>query len=71
MLDQGPLQNLGFVGKVTCIPSRFAVDEYETAMSNMNQAPSPIEISIDVVVLTVCVCTVQSGWVWVCVVGLC
>ena len=77
VLDQGPLQNLGFVGKVTCIPSRFAVDEYETAMSNMNQAPlptqapSPIEISIDVVVLTVCVCTVQSGWVWVCVVGLC
>ena len=72
MLDQGPLQNLGFVGKVTCIPSRFAVDEYETAMSNMNQAPlptqapSPIEISIDVVVLTVCVhCAVRLG------VGLC
>lgn len=36
VLDQGPLQNLGFVGKGTCIPSRFAVDEFESTMSNMN-----------------------------------
>ena len=26
----------GFVGKGTCIPSRFAVDEFESPMSNMN-----------------------------------
>ncbi|KAK7848276.1 two-component response regulator arr2, partial [Quercus suber] len=36
VLDQGPLQNLGFVGKGTCIPSRFAVDEFESPMSNMS-----------------------------------
>lgn len=36
ILDQGPLKNLGFVGRGTCIPSRFAVDEYESPMSNLN-----------------------------------
>ncbi|PON45926.1 Two-component response regulator [Parasponia andersonii] len=36
MLDQGPLRNLGFVGKGTCIPSRFAVDEFESPMNNFN-----------------------------------
>ena len=35
MLDQGPLRNLGFVGKETFIPSRFAVDEYESPRSNL------------------------------------
>ncbi|KAL6984985.1 hypothetical protein U1Q18_018366 [Sarracenia purpurea var. burkii] len=32
----GPLRNLGFVGKGTSIPSRFAVDEAESPMSNLN-----------------------------------
>ncbi|KAI7996026.1 Two-component response regulator ORR21 [Camellia lanceoleosa] len=36
VLDQGPLRNLGFVGKGTSIPSRFAVDEPESPMSNLN-----------------------------------
>lgn len=36
ILDQGHLQNLGFVGKGTFIPSRFAVDEYESPLSNLN-----------------------------------
>ncbi|KAL7000850.1 hypothetical protein U1Q18_002000 [Sarracenia purpurea var. burkii] len=36
VLDQGPLRNLGFVGKGTSIPSRFAVDEAESPMSNLN-----------------------------------
>ncbi|KAA8532483.1 hypothetical protein F0562_032517 [Nyssa sinensis] len=35
-LDQGPLRNLGFVGKRTSIPSRFAVDEPESPMNNLN-----------------------------------
>ncbi|GMY18205.1 two-component response regulator ORR21-like [Fagus crenata] len=37
VLDQGPLQNLGFVGKGNFIPSRFAVDQFESPLSNMNQ----------------------------------
>lgn len=32
--DQGPLRNLGYVGKETCFPSRFAVDDFEAQMSN-------------------------------------
>ncbi|XP_057478311.1 two-component response regulator ORR21-like [Actinidia eriantha] len=36
VLDQGPLRNLGFVGKGTSIPSRFAVDEPDSPMSNLN-----------------------------------
>ncbi|XP_058184112.1 two-component response regulator ORR21 isoform X4 [Rhododendron vialii] len=32
VLDQGPLRNLGFVGKGNSIPSRFAVDEAESPM---------------------------------------
>ncbi|XP_050232553.1 two-component response regulator ORR21 [Mercurialis annua] len=33
-LNQGPLRNLGFVGKGTCVPSRIALDEFETPVSN-------------------------------------
>ncbi|CAK7326819.1 unnamed protein product [Dovyalis caffra] len=36
VLDQGPLRNLGFVGKCTSIPSRLAVDEFESMMSNLD-----------------------------------
>ena len=36
MLDHEPLRNLGFVGKGTCIPSRFAVDEFESPMNKLN-----------------------------------
>ncbi|KAI9169126.1 hypothetical protein LWI28_007372 [Acer negundo] len=36
VLDQGPLRNLGFVGKGTRIPSQLAVDEYELPMNNLN-----------------------------------
>ncbi|XP_015895393.2 two-component response regulator ORR21 [Ziziphus jujuba] len=43
VLDQGPLKNLGFVGKGTCIPSRFAVDEFESSPSNMNQGKVNLE----------------------------
>lgn len=32
-LDRGTLRNLGFFGKETCIPSRFAVDEVESPIS--------------------------------------
>lgn len=43
VLDEGPLRNLGFVGKGTCIPSRFAVDEFELPMSNLNQGKVHLE----------------------------
>lgn len=33
MLDHGTMGNLGFVGKETCIPSRFAVDVVESPIS--------------------------------------
>ncbi|KAA8529769.1 hypothetical protein F0562_034131 [Nyssa sinensis] len=36
LLDQGSLMNLGFVGKGTSIPSRFAVDELESPMNNLS-----------------------------------
>ncbi|KAF8398931.1 hypothetical protein HHK36_014796 [Tetracentron sinense] len=36
--DQGPVRNLGFVGKGTCIPSRFAVDDLESSTGNMNHS---------------------------------
>ncbi|TXG57060.1 hypothetical protein EZV62_018373 [Acer yangbiense] len=36
VLDQGPLRNLGFVGKGTRIPNQLAVDEYELPMNNLN-----------------------------------
>ncbi|GFS40534.1 response regulator 14 [Actinidia rufa] len=36
VVDQDPLRNLGFVGKGTSIPSRFAVDEPKSPMSNLN-----------------------------------
>ncbi|XP_071715915.1 two-component response regulator ARR14-like [Rutidosis leptorrhynchoides] len=39
-LDQGPLRNLGFVGKGTSIPSRFAVYEAESPSRNTNYADS-------------------------------
>ncbi|RXH70356.1 hypothetical protein DVH24_007612 [Malus domestica] len=45
MLDQGPLRNLGFVGKETCIPSRFAVDDFESQMSNLNRGRIQVENS--------------------------
>lgn len=43
VLDQGPLRNLGFVGKGTCIPSRFAVEEFESPMSHLNQGKVQLE----------------------------
>ncbi|KAI3696177.1 hypothetical protein L1987_79187 [Smallanthus sonchifolius] len=36
VLDQGPLRNLGFVGKKSSIPSRFAVYEAESPTNNLN-----------------------------------
>lgn len=36
ILDQGLLRNLGFVGKGTSIPSRFAVDDPESPISHLN-----------------------------------
>ncbi|XP_065856260.1 two-component response regulator ORR21 [Euphorbia lathyris] len=36
ILDQVPLRNLGFVGKWTSIPTRFALNEYETTLPNFN-----------------------------------
>ncbi|XP_015583289.1 two-component response regulator ORR21 isoform X2 [Ricinus communis] len=44
ILDQGPFfKNLGFVGKGTCIPSRFAVDEFETPSSNLSHGKLYVE----------------------------
>ncbi|XP_058078236.1 two-component response regulator ORR21-like isoform X3 [Magnolia sinica] len=34
--EQGQGRNLGFVGKGTCIPSRFAVDDIESATSDLS-----------------------------------
>ncbi|KAJ7954348.1 Two-component response regulator [Quillaja saponaria] len=34
-LNKDSLRNFGFVGKGTCIPSRFAVDEIDSPLSNM------------------------------------
>ncbi|XP_077230890.1 two-component response regulator ORR21-like [Tasmannia lanceolata] len=34
--DQGQGRNLGFVGKGTCIPSRFAVDDIESPMGDLS-----------------------------------
>ncbi|XP_041010563.1 two-component response regulator ORR21-like isoform X2 [Juglans microcarpa x Juglans regia] len=45
MLDQGPLRNLGFAGKGTCIPSRFAVDEFESPMNNLGHGKLYVENS--------------------------
>ncbi|KAF8407582.1 hypothetical protein HHK36_006716 [Tetracentron sinense] len=36
--DQGTIRNLGFVGKGTCIPSRFAVDDLESPTGNLSHA---------------------------------
>ncbi|KAK6931648.1 SANT/Myb domain [Dillenia turbinata] len=36
MLDQGPLRDLGFVGKGTSIPSRFAVVDPELPVANLS-----------------------------------
>ncbi|CAN6295947.1 unnamed protein product [Urochloa humidicola] len=36
--DQGRGRNHGFVGKGTCIPSRFAVDEVESPTNNMSHS---------------------------------
>ncbi|KAK2999322.1 hypothetical protein RJ639_024445 [Escallonia herrerae] len=46
VLDQGPLRNLGFVGKGTSIPSRFAVDEPdepESPIRNLNHPKFCVE----------------------------
>ncbi|XP_062111826.1 two-component response regulator ORR21-like isoform X2 [Humulus lupulus] len=43
MLDQGPLRNLGIVGKEMCFPSRFAMDELESPM-NLNHGNVQLEI---------------------------
>jgi two-component response regulator (ARR-B family) len=43
VLDQGPLRNLGFVGKGTCIPSRFAVDDFESQMNNLSHGKLYVE----------------------------
>lgn len=36
VLDQGALRNLGFVGKETCIPRRFAVDDCDSSLNQLN-----------------------------------
>jgi two-component response regulator ARR-B family len=36
--DQGRGRNHGFVGKGTCIPSRFAVDEVESPTNNLSHS---------------------------------
>jgi two-component response regulator (ARR-B family) len=43
VLDQGPLRNLGFVSKGTCIPSRFAVDDFESQMNNLSHGKLYVE----------------------------
>lgn len=43
VLNQGPLRNLGFVGKGTCIPSRFAVDDFESQMNNLSHGKLYVE----------------------------
>ncbi|XP_037497206.1 two-component response regulator ORR21 isoform X1 [Jatropha curcas] len=43
VLDQGPLRNLGFVGKGTSIPTRFAVDEFEVPISNLSHGKVYLE----------------------------
>lgn len=45
VLDQGPLRNLGFVGKGTCLPSRFAVEEFEAPSNNLNHGKIYVENS--------------------------
>ncbi|XP_011021760.1 PREDICTED: two-component response regulator ARR1-like [Populus euphratica] len=45
VLDQRPLRNLGFVAKCTSIPSRLAVDEFESTMSSLDHEKSYMEIS--------------------------
>ncbi|KAF5750102.1 two-component response regulator ARR2 isoform X2 [Tripterygium wilfordii] len=49
LLDQNPLKNLGFVGKGTCIPSRFAADEFESPIGNFKIVKNPMENNINVV----------------------
>ncbi|KDO60776.1 hypothetical protein CISIN_1g005938mg [Citrus sinensis] len=36
VFDLGSLRNHGFMGKGNCIPSRLAVDEFESPMNNLN-----------------------------------
>ena len=45
VLDQRSLRNLGFVAKCTSIPSRLAVDEFESTMSSLDHEKSYMEIS--------------------------
>ncbi|KAF9673788.1 hypothetical protein SADUNF_Sadunf10G0060300 [Salix dunnii] len=44
-LDQRPLRNLGFVGKCAIIPSRLAVDEFESPISNLDHEKIYMDIS--------------------------
>ncbi|KAF2305628.1 hypothetical protein GH714_007124 [Hevea brasiliensis] len=45
VLDQGPLRNLGFVGKGTRLPSRFAVEEFEAPINNLSHGKIYVENS--------------------------
>ncbi|KAJ6721324.1 TWO-COMPONENT RESPONSE REGULATOR [Salix viminalis] len=45
VLDQRPLRNLGLVGECTSIPSRLAVDEFESTMSNLDHEKFYMDIS--------------------------
>ncbi|RRT52254.1 hypothetical protein B296_00049485 [Ensete ventricosum] len=40
--DKGPGKNLGFVGKGTCLPSRFAVDDIESPTNDVTNSSSYI-----------------------------
>lgn len=43
VIDQGPLRTIGFVGKGTCIPSRFAVDEFDSPIGSMSHVKICVE----------------------------
>ncbi|GAV91344.1 Response_reg domain-containing protein/Myb_DNA-binding domain-containing protein [Cephalotus follicularis] len=43
VVDQRQLRNFGFVGKKTCIPSRFAVDDLESPIDNLNNGRFSVE----------------------------
>ncbi|KAJ6356563.1 hypothetical protein OIU78_004619 [Salix suchowensis] len=45
VLDQRPLRNLGFTGECTSIPSRLAVDEFESTMRNLDHEKFYMDIS--------------------------
>ncbi|XP_077241131.1 two-component response regulator ORR21-like [Tasmannia lanceolata] len=45
--DQGQGRNLGFVGKGTCIPSRFAVDDVESPMGHLSHGKICVDADRD------------------------